>query len=94
MFWDLVTRSGSDRALVQSATLTLKYDPQRNQRVRGTETPQSPSTCDVFILDARGKSYCAHFEGWWYVERRLLSEPPREWWNPISWFRRRAYWNG
>ena len=87
MFWDLVTRSGSDRALVQSAALTLKYDLQRNQRVRGTETPQSPYTCDVSIIDARGKSYCAHFEGWWYVERRLLSEPSRQWWNPINWFR-------
>ena len=88
MFWDLVTRAGSDRTLVQSATLTLKYDLQRTQPVRGTETPQNPYTCDVSILDSRGKSYSAHFEGWWYVERRLLSEPPRRWWSPISWLRR------
>ena|SRR5579862_5633247 len=85
MFWDLVTRSGSDRALVQSATLTLKYDLQRTQPIRGTETRESPYTCDISILDVRGKSYGAHFEGWWYAERHLLSMRPHRWWNPIGW---------
>jgi hypothetical protein len=87
VFWDLVTRSGSDRALVQSATLTLNYDLQRSQPGPHAGLPQNPYTCDVSILDVRGKSYCAHFEGWGYVERGLLSTPVRQWWNPIGWFR-------
>jgi hypothetical protein len=87
MFWNLVTRSGSDRSLVQSASLTLNYDLQRTQPTSRAEIPLSPYTCDIAILDSRGKRYCAHFEGWWYVERGLLSESPRQWWNPFSWLR-------
>lgn len=87
MFWDLVTRSGSDRALVQSATLTLNYDLQRYQLGPRAEIPLSPYTCDVSIFDVRGKSYFAHFEGGWYVEKGLMSPATRRWWNPMSWFR-------
>jgi hypothetical protein len=87
MFWDLVMRAGSDRALVQSATLILNYDLQRSLSRLHSEIPQSPYTCDVSIFDVRGKSYCAHFEGWWYVERGLSPSRVYQWWNPISWFR-------
>jgi hypothetical protein len=69
-FWKMVMSSGSDRSLVQSATLTLKYDPQRTRPGPGVGMPQSSYVCDVSILDVRGKSYCAHFNGWWYVENR------------------------
>jgi hypothetical protein len=69
-FWDLVQRSGSDRALVQDATLKLRYDI-------GTKRPhhsapqfiESPFICDVRITDVRGKDYLAHFDGWWRPER-------------------------
>jgi hypothetical protein len=88
MFWRLVTCSGSNRALVQSAILKLKFDLHRTQPGPRADSPQSPYTCEVSILDCRGKSYCAHFDGWWYVERGLLVYPPRQWRNPISWFRR------
>ncbi|HMG86279.1 MAG TPA: hypothetical protein VK574_11060 [Terracidiphilus sp.] len=84
MFWDLVARSGSDRSLVQSATLTLKYDLQSSRPGPLQETTQSPYTCEVSILDIRGKSYSACFSGWWHVERLNA----RYWWNPLSWFRR------
>jgi hypothetical protein len=84
MFWDLVASSGSDRSLVQSATLTLKYDLQSSRPGALPEATQSPYTCDVSILDVRGKSYSAHFSGWWHVERLNA----RYWWNPLSWFRR------
>src|SRR6201989_1833289 len=67
MFWDLVKRSGSDPVLVQSATLTLKCDLQHSPH---SEILPCPYTCDVSIFDVRGKSYCAHFEGWWHVQRR------------------------
>ncbi len=83
MFWDLVARAGSDRSLVQSATLTLKYDLQSSRPGPLPEATQSPYTCEVSILDIRGKSYSAHFSGWWHVEQVNV-----HWWNPLSWFRR------
>jgi len=85
MFWRMVTSSGSDRTLVHSATLKLTFDLHRAQPGPRSDCPQSPYECDVVILDCRGKSYSAHFGGWWYVERGLLVTP-RLWWNPITWF--------
>ena len=81
-FWDIVQRSGSDRSLVESATLTLRYNI-------GTQRPlysapqfvESPYVCDVHIRDTRGKDYVAHFGGWWYPERLEHAKPEaRPWW--------------
>lgn len=84
MFWDLVRRSGSDRSMVEAATLTLKYDLTKS---RSGPPVESPYICDVSITDTRGKEYRAHFEGWWYVERKLFVARVRQWWNPMTWFR-------
>jgi hypothetical protein len=86
-FWNMVTRSGSDRALVQSATLTLKYDLLRTRPGPIADTPQSPYACHVLVVDARGKNYSAYLDGWWHVERGLLAKQKCEWWNPMQWFR-------
>ncbi len=91
MFFRLVQTSGSSQELVQSALLTLMYDLQLSRPTPyGTEL-QSPFTCDVSIVDIRGKNYTAHFDGWWYVERMASNmpdvSPVRRWWNPSSWFR-------
>jgi hypothetical protein len=86
MFWRMVASSGSDRALVQSAVLTLTFDLDRTQPGPRADCPQSPYTCDVTILDCRGKRYTSHFRGWWYVERGILVHASRRWWNPITWF--------
>jgi hypothetical protein len=85
MFWDMVTRSGSDRDLVQSATLTLKYDLLKSE-TSPHGTTMSPYVCDVSIVDNRGKDYSAHFSGMWYVDRTPVIE--RQWWNLMKWFRR------
>ena len=85
MFWNMVTSAGSDRTLIQAATLTLSYDLGKHQPGPRAEYPQSPYTCDVSILDTRGKTYSAHFEGWWGEERMCPSPPARRWWNPITW---------
>jgi len=81
-FWESVQRQGSDRSLVQNATLTLRYDlsvevPHPKQpRMKG-----SPYTCDVRITDVRGKAYVAHFDGWWCPERPEYSpQKSRPWW--------------
>jgi len=60
MFWDLVRSSGSDRALVQSATLTLNYDLQRTRpSLAAANGLQSPYICDVSILDFVVELLCA-----------------------------------
>lgn len=87
MFWNMVTSAGSDRTLIQAATLTLSYDLEKHQPGPRAEYPQSPYTCDVAILDTRGKTYSAHFEGWWGEERMCPSPPARRWWNPKTWLR-------
>jgi hypothetical protein len=83
-FWDLVTSSGSDRAMVQAATLTLRYNLTKS---RSGPPIENTYVCDVAILDDRGKDYSAHFEGWWYVEKRVFASTARRWWNPMTWFR-------
>jgi hypothetical protein len=89
MFLTLVHSSGSDRELIQSATLTLKYDLQRNESAPIIDVPQNPYTCQVSILDVRGKRYAAYFSGYWFVQRGLEIPPVRRWWNPFNWLRSR-----
>ena len=93
MFLRLVQSAGSDRKLIQSATLTLTYDLQRTRPSPIPDESQSPYICDVSIVDTRGKDYAARFDGWWFVERMDLNLPAsplgRIWWNPLTWFRSR-----
>jgi len=93
MFLRLVQSAGSDRELIQSATLKLTYDLQHNRPSPIPGEPQSPYTCDVSIAVIRGKEYAAHFSGWWFVQRMELNMPVspsvRRWWNPLTWFQRR-----
>jgi len=87
MFWYLVQRSGSDRELVRSATLRLTYDLQRTKSGPITNVLQSPYTCEIAIVDVRGKNYSAYFAGWWHIERGIYLFSVRRWWNPFSWLR-------
>ena len=90
MFLRLVQSAGSDRKLIQSATLTLTYDLQRTRPSPIPGEPQSPYICDISIIDTHGKDYAARFDGWWFVERMGLNRPAsplgRIWWNPFTWF--------
>jgi hypothetical protein len=68
-FEDLVSRSGSDPALVSSAILELKFDTSvSHTRMRSPE-PESPYVCTVRIVDDRGKTYESRLTGWWYPEK-------------------------
>jgi len=87
MFWNMVTRSGSNRALVQSATLTLRYDLQRS-RPGPHGFLLTPYVCAVSIVDIRGKNYSAYFADWEYVEGGHVTRIQHPWWNPMKWFRR------
>ncbi len=82
-FWDLVQRHGLDRSYVRTATLVLRYN-LKVQRPHATfpQFTESPYTCDVGVVDIRGRNYDAHFEGWWFPEHldkdRVKSKRP--WW--------------
>jgi hypothetical protein len=93
MFLRSVQSAGSDRSLIRSGTLKLTYDLHRTRQSSISDEPQSPYTCDVSIVDLRGKEYSAHFEGWWFVERMAANRPVspcvRKWWNPFTWARSR-----
>jgi hypothetical protein len=93
MFFHLVQSAGSDRALVHSGTLKLTYDLHRTRPSANRDEPESPYTCEVSIVDIRGKEYLARFEGWWFVERMAMNRPLspdfRKWWNPFTWARSR-----
>jgi hypothetical protein len=75
MFHRLVHSSGSTPELVHSATLTVVYDLQRSKPSPIEDEPQSPFSCDVSIVDVRGKNYAAHFDEWWFVERMTSDMP-------------------
>ncbi len=81
-FWDQVSRQGSDPSYVISAELRLQYNVGVQRPVQSSpQFLESPYTCDVKVVDIRGKTYTAHFEGWWYPER-LDYKPSvaRPWW--------------
>jgi len=87
-FWEMVVSGGSERKLVQSAALTLRYDLTRVRSGPIIGTPMCPYTCDVSIFDSRNKNYSAHFSGWWYVEKVGYIPNLRRRWNPLTWFRK------
>jgi len=93
MFLRLVQGAGSDRELIESATLTLMYDLQRTRPSPIPYEPQSPFVCDISIADTRGRNYAARFDGWWFVERMQFNRPAnssvRKRWNLFTWFRSR-----
>jgi hypothetical protein len=79
-FRDIVASHGSDRALVQNATLTLQYDIRIQQPLRvAPALAASPYICDVRITDIRGKEHRAHFRGWWYPEKAGSIQLKRNW---------------
>jgi hypothetical protein len=90
MFLRLVESAGSDLSLIRSATLTVTYDLRSNRPSPIPREPQSAYTCDVSIVDSRGKDYASHFDGWWFVERMEVNRPTPsayKWWRPLTWFR-------
>jgi hypothetical protein len=90
MFLRLVESAGSDLSLIRSATLTVTYDLHSNRPSPIPGEPQSAYTCDVSIVDSRGKDYASHFDGWWFVERMEVNRPTSsayKWWRPLTWFR-------
>ena len=71
-FWRLVHSHGSDKTLVQSAELTLRYDLNVKCPYDGDRFLENPYACDGRVMDIRGKLYEAHFVGRWHTERVII----------------------
>lgn len=68
-FPTLVESSGSTMEFVNSAIMTIKFDLHRTlPHSNDSGVLQSPFTCEISIIDDRGKEYKNKHEGWWYPE--------------------------
>ena len=66
-FPDLVNSSGSTMDFVSKATMTIEFDLKRSLPKQSGHL-ESPFTCEIKIIDDRGKEYKHVFSDWWYPE--------------------------
>jgi len=68
-FPTLVESSGSSMEFVKSATMTIEFDLNTiKPHSTHNELTESPFSCEMSIIDDRGKEYKYRHEGWWYPE--------------------------
>ena len=68
-FPSLVESSGSTMNFVSSATMEIEFDLEQTLPYSTDgRILQSPFTCEITIIDDRGKLYKNKHEGWWYPE--------------------------
>jgi hypothetical protein len=68
-FPKLVESSGSTMDFVYSATMTIEFDLEISRPYLGnSRILESPFTCEIVIIDDRGKEYKHKHEGWWFPE--------------------------
>ena len=75
-FPTLVNSSGSTMDYVTSATMTIEFDLETSRPYNETLT-ENPFSCDIVIIDERGKEYRHRHEGWWFPETK---NPFSSWW--------------
>lgn len=68
-FPTLVESSGSSMKFVKSATMTIAFDLNTiKPHSSYNDLTESPFSCEMSIIDDRGKEYKYRHEGWWYPE--------------------------
>jgi hypothetical protein len=68
-FPTLVKESGSTMEFVSSAHLTIEFDLEKSRPFSNDKTIiENPFTCEMIIVDDRGKEYKQKHEGWWFPE--------------------------
>jgi hypothetical protein len=91
-FPDLVKSSGSTMDFVDSATMTIEFDLLKTRLFPSDNRfTENPFTCEIKIIDDRGKEYKHKHEGWWFPEieekitgtKRTLSKAMPRWWQKI-----------
>jgi hypothetical protein len=66
----LVESSGSSMAFVKSATMTIELDLNTIRPYSSNnDLTESPFSCEMSIIDDRGKEYKYRHVGWWYPEK-------------------------
>lgn len=68
-FPELVVSSGSSMSFVNSATMIIIFD-LRNTRPypNNSKFTENSFTCEMIIIDDRGKEYRHTHSGWWFPE--------------------------
>lgn len=68
-FPTLVESSGSSMEFVKSATMTIEFDLNTiKPHSSYNDLTESPFSCEMSIVDDRGKEYKYRHKGWWYPE--------------------------
>jgi hypothetical protein len=67
-FPTLVVSSGSTMDYVSKATMTIDFDLKISRPYKDTDLSESPFTCEIKIIDDRGKEYKHVFSDWWFPE--------------------------
>lgn len=67
-FPQLVNNSGSTMDYVSKATMTIEFDLKKTLPKFDGQVFESPFTCEIKIIDDRGKEYKHVHSGWWYPE--------------------------
>lgn len=68
-FPTLVNGSGSTMDFISAATMTIEFDLQKSRPYPNDNNfTENPFTCEIKIIDDRGKEYKHKHEGWWFPE--------------------------
>jgi hypothetical protein len=68
-FPDLVESSGSTMEFVKQAAMVIEFDLQKQRAYAGNNSLlENPFSCEISIIDDRGKVYKHRHEGWWFPE--------------------------
>lgn len=68
-FPTLVESSGSTMNFVSSAKMTIEFDLGTTRTYKkDSRFVENPFTCEIKIIDDRGKEYKHEHKGWWFPE--------------------------
>lgn len=91
-FSKLVIDSGSSMDYVSSASMTIEFDLLTARPCfYDNRILENPFTCEIKIIDDRGKEYKYKHEGWWFPEtekiityaNKNLPKIGRAWWQKL-----------
>lgn len=68
-FPSLVESSGSTMEFIKAATMVIEFDLQKARPYENDNNfLENPFSCEIKIIDDRGKEYKHKHEGWWFPE--------------------------
>lgn len=68
-FPKMVNESGSTMDFISAASMVIEFDLQKTRPYpNDNRFLENPFTCEIKIIDDRGKEYKHKHEGWWFPE--------------------------